>query len=107
MVASLAAALVRQGMLVLYGNLSGEARHTLFPFGPAVVKGLSVRGYLVFEIIHDPERFGRARRFIEDGLGSGWLVPIIAKTFKFDEIVAAHRYLESNEQLGKIVVTVP
>lgn len=107
MVASLAAALAAQGMLILYGNLSGEARRSLFPFGPAVTKGLSVRGYLVFEIIHDPQRFARARRFIEDGLRSGWLVPIIAKTFKFDEIVEAHRYLETNEQFGKIVVTVP
>lgn len=41
-----------------------------------------------------------------DGLASGALEPVIAKTFEFDEIVAAHRYLESNEQFGKIVVTV-
>ena len=32
--------------------------------------------------------------------------PIIARTFPFDEIVEAHRFLESNEQFGKIVVTV-
>jgi len=30
---------------------------------------------------------------------------VIAKAFPFEEIVAAHRYLESNEQFGKIVVT--
>ncbi|HWS67966.1 MAG TPA: zinc-binding dehydrogenase [Steroidobacteraceae bacterium] len=29
-----------------------------------------------------------------------------AKTFPLGEIVEAHRYLESNQQLGKIVVTV-
>ena len=28
------------------------------------------------------------------------------RTFKFDEIVEAHRYLENNGQFGKIVVTV-
>jgi NADPH:quinone reductase-like Zn-dependent oxidoreductase len=39
-------------------------------------------------------------------LASGVLKPIIARAFAFDEIVAAHRYLESNEQFGKIVVTV-
>jgi NADPH:quinone reductase-like Zn-dependent oxidoreductase len=34
-------------------------------------------------------------------------MPIIAKTFPFDQIVEAHRYLESNEQIGKVIVTVP
>jgi NADPH:quinone reductase-like Zn-dependent oxidoreductase len=31
---------------------------------------------------------------------------VIARTFPFSQIVAAHRYLESNQQIGKIVVTV-
>ncbi|WP_245913393.1 zinc-binding dehydrogenase [Caenispirillum bisanense] len=33
------------------------------------------------------------------------LHPIIARTFAFCDIVAAHCYLEPNEQFGKIVVT--
>jgi NADPH:quinone reductase-like Zn-dependent oxidoreductase len=32
------------------------------------------------------------------------LRPIIAKTFVFGRIVAAHRYLEAGEPFGKIVV---
>jgi NADPH:quinone reductase len=32
--------------------------------------------------------------------------PLIAKTFKLDEIVEAHRYMESNEQIGKMAVSV-
>ncbi len=32
--------------------------------------------------------------------------PVIAKTFRLDDIADAHRYMESNEQVGKIVVTV-
>ncbi|RUV30258.1 zinc-binding dehydrogenase, partial [Mesorhizobium sp. M7A.F.Ca.MR.148.00.0.0] len=32
--------------------------------------------------------------------------PIIDRTFAFDQIVEAHRYLESNQQFGKIVVTI-
>jgi NADPH:quinone reductase-like Zn-dependent oxidoreductase len=47
-----------------------------------------------------------AKAFVLDHLGSGALEPVIAKTFRFDDIVAAHRFLESNEQFGKIVVTV-
>jgi NADPH:quinone reductase-like Zn-dependent oxidoreductase len=30
---------------------------------------------------------------------------VIAKAFPLSRIVEAHRYLESNQQLGKIVVT--
>jgi NADPH:quinone reductase-like Zn-dependent oxidoreductase len=49
---------------------------------------------------------GRAAQFLSDGLTSGALVPTIGRTFDFEEIAAAHRYLESNDQVGKIVVTV-
>jgi NADPH:quinone reductase-like Zn-dependent oxidoreductase len=31
---------------------------------------------------------------------------VIAKTFPLEQIVEAHRFLESNQQIGKIVVTV-
>ena len=39
----------------------------------------------------------------------GWsleLSPIIAKTFPLSDIQEAHRFLETNQQFGKIVVTV-
>lgn len=102
----LVGALARQGTLILYGNLSGEAHQTPFPFGPAVGRGLSLRGYLVFEVIHDPLRLARAQAFIRDGLQSGALKPKVDRTFAFDQIVEAHRYLEGNAQLGKVVVIV-
>jgi NADPH:quinone reductase-like Zn-dependent oxidoreductase len=41
-----------------------------------------------------------------EGLKAGRLQPVIAKTFPLDQIADAHRYLESNAQIGKIVVTV-
>ncbi len=94
----------RQGMLILYGNFSGQ--ETPFPFLAAVLKGLSMRAYTVFEIIFDAPRFEAAKRFILDGLAAGRLRPTVAKTFALEAIVEAHRYLESNEQIGKIVVTV-
>lgn len=105
-VVALASALAPRGTLVLYGNLGGEADKTPFPFGIAVGRGLSLRGYLVFEIIHDPARLARAESFIRDGLRTGALRPTVDRTFAFDEIVAAHRYLERNQQLGKIVAMV-
>ena len=48
----------------------------------------------------------RLKKYIVDGLAAGKLKPVIAKTFTLDQIVEAHRYLESNQQIGKIVVTV-
>ncbi len=42
---------------------------------------------------------------IFDHLASGAFKPLIDKTFPFAEIVEAHRYMESNAQIGKIVVT--
>lgn len=69
-------------------------------------KDLTIRGYQLFEITKDPARLEEAKRFVVDGLASGDLKPVIARTFKFDEIVEATRFMESNAQVGKIVVTI-
>ena len=45
-------------------------------------------------------------RYVYDGLQSGALKPIIDRTFPLDAIAEAHQYMESNQQKGKIVVTV-
>jgi NADPH:quinone reductase-like Zn-dependent oxidoreductase len=39
-------------------------------------------------------------------LASGKLKPKIAKTFPLTKIQEAHRYMESNQQLGKIEIKV-
>jgi NADPH:quinone reductase-like Zn-dependent oxidoreductase len=103
-VAQLAAAMSRGGILIAYGALSPEP--TPFPLFAALSKTLTLRGYLVHEIVADRTRLEAAKAFIQQGLSDGALKPVIARTFRFDEIVEAHRYLESNEQFGKIVVTV-
>ena len=38
-------------------------------------------------------------------IATGALKPKVAKTFTLDQIVEAHTYLESNQQVGKVVVT--
>jgi NADPH:quinone reductase-like Zn-dependent oxidoreductase len=53
-----------------------------------------------------PGKGERGKRFINDGLADGSLEPIIARAFPLEQIVQAHRYMESNQQFGKIVVTV-
>lgn len=92
------------GILIEYGGLSPHA--TPFPVGPVLSKSLTLKGYLVHEIVRDPVRLENAKRFILDALASGVLKPVIAKEFAFEEIADAHRFLETNEHLGKVVVTV-
>jgi len=102
---ALAAAAAREATIFVYGLLS--MKPTPFPLAAALQKGLSLRGYTLFEIVSDPERMERARRYIFDGLTSGTLWPVIDRIFRpLESIVDAHRYLESNQQNGKIVVTV-
>jgi NADPH:quinone reductase len=101
---TLAAAAGFQATIIEYGAL--DPRPTPYPLFASIRKGLSIRAFTLFEINSDPERSARARKFVTDGLTAGILKPIIAKTFKLEEIVEAHRYMESNEQIGKIVVTV-
>lgn len=87
-----------------YGALSPAP--TTFPLFPALAKGLTVRGYTLFEIVKNPERLARGKQFIYNGLESGTLKPIIDRIFPLESIVEAHRYMESNQQKGKIVITV-
>jgi NADPH:quinone reductase-like Zn-dependent oxidoreductase len=100
----LTAAMSRGGILIEYGGLSTQP--TPFPLFAVLSKTLTLRGYLVHEVISSPKRLDAAKAFIMRGLESGALRPVIARAFAFEDIVAAHRFLESNEQLGKIVVTV-
>jgi hypothetical protein len=43
---------------------------------------------------------------MSDGLADHGLTPIISQTFLLGQIVEAQRYLESNQQIGRVVVTV-
>ena len=53
------------------------------------------------------EKIALARSFSQDVLpmlSSGEVKPIIDRTYRFSEIADAHRYMESNESFGKIVL---
>lgn len=102
-VEQLANAMAEDGILFIYGSLSGQP--TPYPHWPAALKSLSLRGWVASYIWNKPHRFARAREIILAGLAQGHLKPVISKTFALRDIVEAHRYLESNQQIGKIVVT--
>jgi NADPH:quinone reductase len=103
-VATLAKAAAPGGVLFVYGGLSGQ--ETPFPGGLAMLKGLSVRGYTLFEITQDAPRLEKAKRFVLDGLASKSFVPRIDRIFPFDGIADAHRYIEAGDQIGKVLVEI-
>ncbi len=103
-VEALAAAMAPNGIVIEYGGLSPEP--TPFPMPAALAKRLTLRGYLVHEVIEDSRRLDAAKAFILGGVASGALKPVIDRVFAFGEIAEAYRHLESNAQFGKVVVTV-
>ena len=94
----------QEGKVFLYGALSPEP--TPFPLFAAIGNSLTIGGFSLFSIVMNPERSERSKRWVFDQLAAGKLKPVIARTFTLNQIVDAHRYMESNEQFGKIVVTV-
>ncbi len=104
MLATLADAAAVGATIFEFGALSPEA--TPFPLFTSLAKGLTLRGYTLFEITKDARRLDRGKQYVYQGLQSGALKPIIDRTFALDDIADAHRYMESNQQKGKIVVTV-
>lgn len=72
-----------------------------------LVKGLRIRGYSLMEITLNPQKLVAAKKYIYDRLADGRFRPKIARTFPFAQTVEAYKYLESNTQVGKVVITVP
>jgi NADPH:quinone reductase-like Zn-dependent oxidoreductase len=100
----LIATLTFQGTAYIYGALSED--DTPIPVLGMIGKMPTVKGYSIRLVAGDAERRKVAVEYVTRGLASGALKPIIDRTFKFDDMVEVHRYLENSGQFGKIVVTV-
>lgn len=92
-----------QGIFFQYGAL--DAQDIPVPVMDVLGKHLTLRGYELFEITGNPEKLEQAKSFVNTGLASGKLNPVIDRTFAFEDIAKAHRHMEANAQVGKIVVT--
>lgn len=95
-----------EGLIMEYGWLAeGTA---VFPVVPALIKGFRVQGFhLGFHVAAHPQRLQAGISYVNQRLQSGTFRPLLAeKQFTLDQIRDAYRYMESNEQLGKIVVAV-
>ena len=102
--AKMVAAVKQGGLVIIYGSLYPGP--TELPILQTAMKSITIRPYALFEFIADPEKMQAGIKYVTDGLTSGQLTPVIDRTFKLEEIAAAHAYMETNQHLGKIVVTV-
>ncbi|MEU4394759.1 zinc-dependent alcohol dehydrogenase family protein [Kribbella sp. NPDC023855] len=103
-VVDLARAVAADGTLFLWGAASGQP--TPYPGFELGMPALNLRTYTVHEISREPERLRRAVAFVSAGLRSGEFRPVVDRTFPLADIAEAHRHLEANTHVGKIVVTV-
>ena len=92
------------GMAIVYGMLAGDE----LALSAGLISGfdLTVKGYAANYLVADNAKRAEAVAHIGEGLASGRLTPVIDRTFPLADIAEAHRHLESNSQIGKIVVTV-
>jgi NADPH2:quinone reductase len=91
------------GIIFLYGALSDTP--SSLPVLRAVSKNLTVRAYNMYSVTSNPSIFAEAQSFLFEAVREKALRPVIDRTFELAEIVEAHRHLESNSQVGKIIVT--
>jgi NADPH2:quinone reductase len=103
-IVDLARACKLEAQIFIYGALSLET--TPFPLRLGLKKGLNMRGFTMFLVTDNEERFERSKKYILERLENGVFKPVIAKVFTLDQIVESHQYMESNQQFGKIVVEV-
>ncbi|MGQ7935329.1 zinc-dependent alcohol dehydrogenase family protein [Paraburkholderia sp. D1E] len=101
--AHLARATANGGMLILYGALATD--HTVVPPFEILARDLTIRGLALPTRTRDDTQLTALKRFVDEGIADGTLRPTIARTFAFDDIVSAHRFIEAGEHVGKIVVT--
>ncbi len=104
-VETLAEATAPGGTIFVYGLLSMEP--TPFPVRQAAGKGLMMRWSGISGVVADPQAFATAKQYVVERLEDGRFHPKLAKTFPLEQSVEAYQYLASNEQIGKVVITVP
>jgi NADPH:quinone reductase-like Zn-dependent oxidoreductase len=102
--ATLAKTAAAGATLVLYGAL--DTQPTVVPPFDIFARDLTIRGLSLPALARDDAKLAALKSFVGAGLAEGALRPTIARTFNFDQIADAHRFIEAGDQVGKIVVTV-
>jgi len=96
--------LAEEGTLILYGGLSREP--TTFPRPLAMRRCLTMRGFNMFSLLSDEDRGPAAIEALRTGIVSGAYRMPVAHRFPLENIADAHRAVERDAHVGKVVVTV-
>jgi NADPH:quinone reductase-like Zn-dependent oxidoreductase len=104
----------RSGHVIVYGHLGAMEYGTLLPLGACFLRAINVHAsFRVFDFTGHSrlglkaksDAIDRAKKFISDGLEAEVFSAKIDRVFfGLDEYATAHRYAETNNQVGKIAV---
>jgi NADPH:quinone reductase-like Zn-dependent oxidoreductase len=67
-------------------------------------KNKGVFGLNLGHMWHEREKVADWMRTVIDGVSEGWIRPHVDKSFLFDEVAEAHRYIEARKNIGKVVL---
>lgn len=73
------------------------------PFG-LLNKNKGVFGLNLGHMWHEREKVADWMKTILDGVKEGWIRPHVDKSFPFDQVGAAHAYMEARKNIGKVVL---
>jgi len=73
------------------------------PFG-IINKNKGVFGLNLGHMWHESDKVADWMRTIVGGVSEGWVRPHVDKTFAFDQVGAAHNYIEARQNIGKVVL---
>jgi NADPH:quinone reductase-like Zn-dependent oxidoreductase len=93
----------REGIVFVYGVL--DFTPLTLNAGGMLRKQIRLQGYTLGPMLADPARRARAVDVVTRHLEQRDFAPIVDAYFPLDAIQDAHRRLESNRQIGKVVVT--
>lgn len=96
-------AATEEGIVFVYGAL--DPTPLTLGLGGMLRKNIRLQGYTLGPLLQDPVRRAGAVSGISHHLERGDFAPVIDSYFPLERIQDAHRWVESNRQIGKVVVT--
>lgn len=89
------------GVLIYYGSTSG---HPSFPGATILMKSLRIQGFVIFDIVHDAERWRMGTEAVFAALATGTYKIKIHEIVPLRDAAEAHRLLESRQVMGKVAI---
>ncbi len=102
----------RGGTIIHYGLL--DMNEPTLPLMQSISNVVTFKSYMVFELtgnnslglLPKSQALQRCHEYIRKGIENRTLRPVVDKSFDLASVEQSHRYMESNAQVGKIIVTI-